>query len=157
MKLAQNISSQILSLRKRESIKVRQPLEKILIPILDEQQQHRIELVSDLILSEVNVKKIEYIKDTEGLITKQVKPNFKLLGKKLGPKMKLASQAIQAFDQAQITELEKNGSTYITLDDEKIKIELNEVEILSQDIPGWIVSSTDGITVALDVQHFRNA
>ncbi|HNL83682.1 MAG TPA: isoleucine--tRNA ligase [Chitinophagales bacterium] len=150
MELAQNISSMVLSLRKKENIKVRQPLQKILIPAIDKNQIEQIDRVKELILSEVNVKEIAYISDTSGIVSKKVKPNFKLLGKKLGAKMKAVSEIIQQFDNQQIAELEKNGSVSIQFEIENFPILLEEVEIVSDDIQGWLVASNNGMTVALD-------
>ncbi len=150
MELAQNISSMVLSLRKKENIKVRQPLQKILIPAIDKNQIEQIDKVKELILSEVNVKEIAYISDTSGIVSKKVKPNFKLLGKKLGAKMKAVSEIIQQFDNQQIAELEKNGSVSIQFETENFPILLEEVEIVSDDIQGWLVASNNGMTVALD-------
>ena len=152
MDKAQKISSMVLSLRKRESIKVRQPLQKILLPILDDHFKEQVDQVKELILSEVNVKEIEYLKDTSGIIKKRIKPNFKVLGKKLGPKMKFLAQALKSFDQNNILELELNEQIEVSLGDENYLLLLNEVEIQSEDIEGWMVASQGGITVALDVQ-----
>lgn len=151
MEWAQEISSLVLSLRKKTKIKVRQPLQKILIPAIDKDFIAQVDKVKELILSEVNVKEIEYIGDTSGIISKKVKPNFKLLGKKLGGKMKAASELIQNLDHAQIAELEKNGHLDIGIDGESFRILLEEVEILSDDIQGWLVAADNGITVALDI------
>jgi isoleucyl-tRNA synthetase len=151
MDKAQKISSMVLSLRKKENIKVRQPLQKILLPILDEQFETEVEKVKSLILSEVNVKEIEYLKDTIGIVKKSIKPNFKVLGKKLGPKMKLLNDVLNNFSQQDIIELEKNGEKSIVLDGDDYGLLLEDVEIQSEDIEGWLVVSQDGITVALDV------
>lgn len=151
MEWAQEISSLILSLRKKTKIKVRQPLQKILVPAIDKNFIEQIDKVKELILSEVNVKEIEYISDTSGIISKKVKPNFKLLGKKLGGKMKAASEAIQAFSAEQINQLESAGSVDLSLDGELFTLLLEEVEIISDDIQGWLVASNNGITVALDI------
>ncbi len=151
MEWAQEISSLVLSLRKKTKIKVRQPLQKILIPAIDKSFIAQIDLVKELILSEVNVKEIEYISDTSGIITKKVKPNFKLLGKKLGANMKAASDILQNLNNDEILELEKNGILEISVEGEVFNISLEEVEILSDDIQGWLVASNNGITVALDV------
>ncbi|MEZ5007867.1 MAG: isoleucine--tRNA ligase [Chitinophagales bacterium] len=151
MDKAQKISSMILSLRKRESIKVRQPLQKILLPILDDHFEEQIEQVKSLILAEVNVKEIEYLKDTSGIVKKSIKPDFKQLGKKLGPKMKDLAKAVNGFGQKEISELEQKGSILVSLGDDNFELQLEEVEIRSEDIEGWMVASQDGITVALDV------
>lgn len=151
MQLAQDISSLVLSLRKKVNIKVRQPLNKILIPVLNDRFVNQIEKVSNLILSEVNVKQIEFITETEGVIKKKAKANFKLLGQKLGKKMKAAADLIAALDNKQILQLEKNGNYDLTLDGETVNILLSEVEIISEDIPGWQVANKGELTVALDI------
>jgi isoleucyl-tRNA synthetase len=151
MEWAQEISSLVLSLRKKTKIKVRQPLQKILIPAIDKDFIAQVDRVKELILSEVNVKEIEYISDTSGIISKKVKPNFKLLGKKLGDRMKHASEVIQNLNNAEIGKLEQNGSLDIQLDGEIFTILPEEVEIISDDIQGWLVASNNGITVALDI------
>jgi isoleucyl-tRNA synthetase len=152
MALAQNISSMVLALRKRIDMKVRQPLQKILVPILNPAQKGQIERVKDLILSETNVKELEYVSDTSGIVTKSIKPDFKKLGKKLGAKMKAASEKIAQFSQEDIRQIERNGSYDLSLDGETYPILLDEVLIHSEDIKGWMVNSQDGLTVALDVQ-----
>ena len=152
MELAQRISSMVLSLRKKENIKVRQPLTRILIPITDMQTEERIAAVSNLILSEVNVKRIEFVKDTEGMVKKKAKPNFKILGKKLGADMKVARSIISAWDNATIGLLEAAGRIELLAGEKSYSIELSEVEILTEDIEGWLVTSDKGLTVALDIQ-----
>lgn len=156
MDWAQEISSLVLSLRKKTKIKVRQPLQKILIPAIDSEFIAQVDKVKSLILAEVNVKEIEYISDTSGIISKKVKPNFKLLGKKLGGNMKIASDVIQNLSNEEIQQLEQNGNFDITLDGETFNILLEEVEIISDDIQGWLVASNNGITVALDI-HISEA
>jgi isoleucyl-tRNA synthetase len=156
MEWAQEISSLVLSLRKKTKIKVRQPLQKILIPAIDKRFIEQVDLVKSLILAEVNVKEIEYIGDTSGIISKKVKPNFKLLGKKLGGKMKMASDAISNLADNEILQLEQNGTIDIQVDGEIFHILLEEVEISSDDIQGWLVASNNGITVALDI-HISEA
>jgi len=151
MEWAQEISSLVLSLRKKTKIKVRQPLQKILIPAIDKDFIEQVDKVKTLILAEVNVKEIEYISDTSGIISKKIKPNFKLLGKKLGGKMKLASEHIQHLSNEEINQLEQKGSFDISLDGEIFNILLEEVEIISDDIQGWLVATNNGITVALDI------
>ncbi len=157
MQLAQDITSLILSLRKRVKvddqvgIKVRQPLQKILIPVASENQQQQIEAVSALIRNEVNVKEIEFLTDTEGFIKKKIKPDFKKLGKKLGPKMKEVTRALAEFSQQDISLLEKEGACTLNPEKEPIRILLEETEITFEDIPGWSVASKGGLTVALDV------
>jgi isoleucyl-tRNA synthetase len=156
MEWAQEISSLVLSLRKKTKIKVRQPLQKILIPAIDKTFIAQVDLVKSLILAEVNVKEIEYIGDTSGIISKKVKPNFKLLGKKLGGKMKMASDVISNLADNEILQLEQNGTIDIQVDGEIFHILLEEVEISSDDIQGWLVASNNGITVALDI-HISEA
>jgi len=151
MKLAQDISSMVLALRKKTNIKVRQPLHKILIPVLDDRVQEQIEAIEPLILSEVNVKEIEYIKDASGIIVKSIKPDFKMLGKKLGPNMKAVANIINTWEQDEIAQIEKDGKIELSVNNETVEILLNEVQILSEDIPGWEVNSANGITVALDI------
>ncbi|MFN0276433.1 MAG: class I tRNA ligase family protein, partial [Chitinophagales bacterium] len=152
MQIAQDISSAVLALRKKENLKVRQPLSKIMIPVLEETIQHQIEAVADLIKTEVNIKEIEFIHDTSGLITKRIKPNFKTLGKKLGTDMKAVAAAIGNFSQVQIVEFETSGVADINLENKKVSISLEDVEISGEDIPGWLVANVGSITVALDVQ-----
>ncbi|MEJ2882769.1 isoleucine--tRNA ligase [Pedobacter sp. GR22-6] len=149
MKLAQDISSMVLSLRKKTSINVRQPLAKILIPVLDSKFAAKVELVKELILSETNIKDIEYITDTAGFITKKIKPNFKALGQKAGKDMKSVAQAIAEFGQDEIAQLEAEGQ--IAILEGKYEIQLSDVEIMAEDIPGWQVTNMGNLTVALDV------
>jgi isoleucyl-tRNA synthetase len=151
MQLAQDASSLILSLRKKVNIKVRQPLRKALIPVLDPQMKTQLQKVEDLIKAEVNVKEIEYISDTAGFIKKKIKPNFKALGTRLGSKMKGVSAALANFSQEDITALEKEGQFVININGENIPISLNEVEITAEDISGWSVASKGNLTVALDI------
>jgi len=151
MQLAQDASSLILSLRKKVNIKVRQPLQKALIPVLNPAMKTQLEKVEDLIKSEVNVKEIAYLTETDGFIRKRIKPNFVLLGKKLGPKMKAVSAALAQFTQEDINQLERNGVYTLHLEGEAIDIKLEETEITSEDIPGWTVSSKGALTVALDI------
>lgn len=151
MQLAQQISSMVLSLRKNQNIKVRQPLQKIMIPVLKEGLQAKIENVAPLILSEVNVKEIDFVTDTTGIVTKKVKPNFKVLGKKLGGMMKAATAIIQDLSQEQIAEFERNGKLHIGEGGNAFELQLEDVEILSEDIEGWLVAVEHGLTVALDI------
>jgi isoleucyl-tRNA synthetase len=150
MELAEKFSSLVLSLRKKVNIRVRQPLKRIMIPVLDKQFQSRLELVKDLILAETNVKSLEYVTET-GVFVKKIKPDFKLLGKKLGKHMKAATAAFAGFSQADIALMEKNGSFDLKLDGETINIERAEVEILVDDLPGMLVAIDGRFTVALDV------
>ena len=151
MQMAQDICSLVLSIRKKVNIKVRQPLQKILIPVLDPATKTAIELMEELILAEVNVKEINYITETEGVISKKVKANFKLLGAKLGTKMKQASAVIANLTQAQIGSLEKEGSLALAIEGETILLLINEVDIIAEDIPGWSVAVKNALTVALDI------
>ena len=151
MMKAQTVSSLVLSLRKKEMIKVRQPLQKVMIPILDENQRTEIEAVSDLIKAEVNVKEIELLDDASGVLVKQIKPNFKTLGPRFGKDMGLISKEIQNFSAEQIAELETKGLLSLVISGKSIILTTEDVEILSQDIPGWLVANANGITVALDI------
>jgi isoleucyl-tRNA synthetase len=151
MQLAQDICSLVLSIRKKVNIKVRQPLQKILIPVLDPAMKLAIEQMEELILAEVNVKEINYITETEGVISKKLKPNFKLLGAKLGTKMKQASAVIAALSQNEISELERTGTLTIMVEESPIVLLINEVEIIAEDIPGWSVAVKGNLTVALDI------
>ncbi len=151
MDYAQRITSLVLSLRKKVNIKVRQPLNKVMLPVLHKNFKEQVEPVKDLILSEVNVKELEYVFDTSGVIKKKIKPDFKKLGAKLGPKMKSVSQAIAGFTQEDIQKLETSGLFELNIAGEKIELKADEVEITSEDIPGWQVASKGSVTVALDV------
>ncbi|MDM1048885.1 isoleucine--tRNA ligase [Sphingobacterium hotanense] len=149
MALAQDISSLALSLRKKSGINVRQPLSKILVPVLDSSFQEKVEKVKDLILSETNIKDIEFITDTTGIIKKKIKPNFKALGAKVGKDMKTVAAAIQAMSAEQISELEINGN--IALTGTEYVISSEDVEIIAEDVEGWQVANLGRLTVALDV------
>ena len=151
MQLAMDISSLINSIRKKENIKVRQPLQKVLIPVLNKHMKAQIERVEDLIKSEVNVKEIEYLTEDNGFIKKKIKPNYIALGKKLGAKMKPVAAALAAFTQEDISKLEKDGTISLQIESEPLILQTNEVEITSEDIPGWMVANKDALTVALDV------
>jgi isoleucyl-tRNA synthetase len=151
MQLAQDVSSLVLSLRRKVNIKVRQPLQKILIPVLNPDMKTQLEKIADLVKSEVNVKEIEYLVETKGFIRKKIKPNFVALGKKMGSKMKAVSAALGGFGQNEITQLEKTGSYHLSIDDEMQTIALSEVEIVAEDIPGWSVATKGRLTVALDI------
>ena len=151
MQKAQTVSSLVLSLRKKEMIKVRQPLQKVMIPVLDEGFRAEIEAVSDLIKAEVNVKEIILLDDASGILVKQIKPNFKALGPRFGKDMGLISKAIQGFSSEQINQLDKDGSIDIVISGNSIILSLEDVEISSQDIEGWLVANSNGITVALDI------
>ncbi|WP_232826895.1 isoleucine--tRNA ligase [Chitinophaga deserti] len=151
MQLAQDISSLVLSLRKKTNNKVRQPLQKILIPVTDEHMKAQITLVEHLIKSEVNVKTIEYLTETEGFIKKKIKPNFKSLGTRMGAKMKAVAAAISGMEQHDIAILEKEGEFGLIVENERIPIVLSDVDIISEDIPGWTVANKGMLTVALDI------
>ncbi len=148
---AQTVSSLVLSLRKKEMIKVRQPLQKVMIPVLDENQRAEIEAVSDLIKAEVNVKEVQLLDDASGILVKQIKPNFKALGPRFGKDMGLISKEIQNFSQEQIATLEREGSLALVISGNSVTLTLEDVEISSQDIEGWLVANSGGITVALDI------
>jgi isoleucyl-tRNA synthetase len=151
MQKAQTISSLVLSLRKKESIKVRQPLQKVMIPMLNNDFKSEIEAVSDLIKAEVNVKEIELLDDASGILVKQIKPNFKALGPRFGKDMNLIAKEIQSFSASQINQLEKEGSLVIVIAGNDVILTAEDVEISSQDIEGWLVANANGITVALDI------
>ncbi|QYA25006.1 isoleucine--tRNA ligase [Gramella sp. MT6] len=151
MEKAQTISSLVLSLRKKEMIKVRQPLQRIMIPVLDEEQKQEIKAVEDLIKSEVNVKEIELIDDASGLLVKQIKPNFRVLGPRFGKDIKLIVSKINEFTAEDISKIEREGEIEVEISENLVKLNLEEVEISSQDIEGWLVASNGGLTVALDV------
>lgn len=151
MDYAQRISSVVHSIRKKVGHRVRQPLSKIILPIIHPSFIDQVEAVKELILSEVNIKKIEYITDTEGFIKKKAKANFKTLGKSLGKNMKDGAAMIAEFDQAKINELEKNGVISLTINGEAYSITPEDVEISFDNIPGWQVGIDKDITVALDI------
>jgi isoleucyl-tRNA synthetase len=152
MELAQNISSMVLSLRKRSMIRVRQPLNKIMVPVLTRQFREQMDAVKNLILTEVNVKEIQYISDTSDILVKKIKPNFKTLGPRYGKLMKRIAASIDQFDQQAINRLEHAGSVILNLDSQPVEILLTDVEILTEDIPGWVVSNMGNLTVALDLK-----
>ncbi len=151
MDIAQRVSSMILALRRKVSIKVRQPLSKIMIPVLDKTLQSKFEAVRNLVLAEVNVKDVEYITDTTGVLVKKIKPNFKTLGPKHGKLMKQISQAVAQMSQEDIMSFERNETYELNVDTEKINLVLEDVEITSEDIPGWLVANDGKLTVALDI------
>ena len=151
MQLAQDISSLILSLRKKVNIKVRQPLQKVLIPVQDKAMQQQIEQVEELILNEVNIKSVEYLSGENTFIKKRIKPNFVLLGKRLGSRMKAVSKALEQFTQDDIAKLEKEASYTLLIDNEPLILQIHEVEITGEDIPGWMVANKESLTVALDI------
>ncbi len=153
MDLAQRISSLVLGLRRKVNIKVRQPLQKIMIPLLDMSLGAKIDEVKKLILTEVNVKELKYVDETDGILVKKIKPNFKTLGPKYGKQMKGISAAFAQFDQAKIGQIERMGNDNLKLlvDGVEVLISLEDVEITSEDIPGWLVASDGKLTVALDI------
>jgi isoleucyl-tRNA synthetase len=151
MDLAQTISSLVHSLRKKEKIKVRQPLQRILVPVLSEKFKSQVAHVAELIQTEVNIKEIEYLDDASGILVKQIKPNLPVLGKKLGPKMRFVVAALQGWGATEIIQIEREGHYLLSVEGEEIDLLLEEVLISSQDIPGWSVASDQGVTVALDV------
>jgi isoleucyl-tRNA synthetase len=148
MEYAQKISSLVLSIRKKENIKVRQPLQKILIPMVDARIKDEIIHVQDLILSEVNVKQLEFIEEIE----KSIKPNFRVLGKKVGAKMKAVGDAILVMNTEQISQLEQKGCINIEVEGEEMSLVINDVEIMSKDITGYKVAHEGKVTVALDIE-----
>ncbi|SHJ49771.1 Isoleucyl-tRNA synthetase [Maribacter aquivivus] len=159
MQKAQIISSLVLSIRQKEKIKVRQPLQKIMIPVLDNKDREEIEAVSELIKSEVNVKEIQLLDDASGILVKRIKPNFKTLGPKFGKEMKQIAQVVNGFDQNDIQKIEQDGELTIQLENKSITLQLQDVEISSQDIEGWMVATSGKLTVALDVtinEELRN-
>ena len=151
MRLAQDISSLVLSIRKKVNIKVRQPLHRILIPVMDVHTKGQIQKIEELVKSEVNIKSIEYLTDTEGFIKKKLKPNFKTLGARMGAKMKSVAAAILQMNQHDITTLEQQKSFALQVENETIEIKIEDVDIIAEDIPGWSVANKDSITVALDI------
>lgn len=151
MDIAQKVSSMILGLRRKVSIRVRQPLQKIMVPVPDRAFRERFEAVKDLILAEVNVKEVEYIDDTASVVKKKIKPNFKTLGPRYGKMMKDISNAVAQLSSAEIAKFEANGGYTIVIDDKEVLLEAVDVEIISEDIPGWQVANEGKLTVALDV------
>ncbi len=151
MEIAQKLSSMVLALRKKESIKVRQPLQKMMVPILDPTFKRQLNEVESLILSEVNVKELKYLEETAGILVKKIKPDFKKLGPKYGKDMKLVASAVNQLSQDEIATIESHGKIELSVNEKSIEIELDDVEISSEDIPGWLVASEGKYTVALDV------
>ncbi len=152
MSMAQTISSLILSLRRKVNIKVRQPLQKLIIPIVNKEQQATIEPVVPLILNEVNVKELKFVDDSNGILVKRIKPDFKRLGPRYGKIMKLIASELSAISQEQINELEKAGELKLIISEQEVTIERADVEILSEDIPGWLVANEGTVTVALETE-----
>ena len=151
MEVAQKLSSMILGLRRKVNIKVRQPLNRMMIPVPDQVFQEQVDGVKSLVLNEVNVKDIEYITDTAGILVKRIKPNFKVLGPRYGKLMKEVSSAINEMEQEEIARFEKEKAFHIRIGEESIALTLEDVEIISEDIPGWLVANEGAITVALDI------
>lgn len=151
MELAQKVCSMVLALRKKVNIRVRQPLSKIMIPVLEAGMKDKLLAVKELILAEVNVKEMDFIVDTTGILVKKVKPNFKVLGKKAGPLMKVLSDEILAMSQTDIAKFEAEGKFSLSPQGQHFEIVSEDVEVISEDIPGWQVNSEGKLTVALDV------
>lgn len=151
MKVAQQITSMVLALRRKVNIKVRQPLAKIMIPAVDDEQKKHIEAVADLIKNEVNVKELSFVEDS-GFLVKKVKCNFRVMGKKFGKLMKGVAAKMNGLSQDEISSLEKNGSISFDVDGQPVTVEAADVEIISEDIPGWLVSNEGNLTVALEVE-----
>ena len=151
MALAQKASSMILGLRRKEKLKVRQPLAKIMVPVLTKEFQEQFDAVKNIILSEVNVKEVEFLTDAAGIISKKIKANFKTLGPKYGKLMKQISGEIAGFNQQDISNLEKTGNYDLNISGETISLSLEDVEIQTEDVPGWLVASEGGLTIALDI------
>ncbi len=151
MQLAQKISSMILSLRKKTNIRVRQPLNKVMIPVLDTHFQKQLQAVEDIILSETNIKQMEYITGDSEVLVKKIKPDFKILGPKYGKIMKQLASMINSLGQEDIHKLENNETLTFEINGQKVDIMREDVEISTRDIPGWSVISMDKLTVALDI------
>ncbi len=151
MEYAQSISSMVLGLRRKVNLKVRQPLNKVMIPILDEAFEYQLEAIKDLVLTEVNIKDMEYLRDASGILVKKIKPNFKALGPKYGKLMKVISGAINAMSQEEIAIFEKEEQYKLNIEEQQIILTLEDVDIISEDIPGWLVANEGKITVALDI------
>ena len=152
MHLAQVVTSLVLSLRRKVNIKVRQPLQTLMVPVGSDERRKELEAMAPLILSEVNVKELKLVGDDEGVLVKSIKPDFKKLGPKFGKQMKAVAAAITAMSQQEIARLEREGSVQLTIDGGEITVELPDVEIHSEDIPGWLVANEGNVTVALEVE-----
>ncbi|MGB2458248.1 MAG: isoleucine--tRNA ligase, partial [Flavobacteriales bacterium] len=156
MRLAQDLTSMVFSLRKKENLRVRQPLQKMMVPVLNDKVKRQIEAVKELVLSEVNVKELEFMTSDSGILVKKVKPNFKTLGPKFGQQMKAISQAISQFTSEDISTIEQEESYPLNIGGSEIQIDLSDVIITTEDIPGWVVTSMNGNTVALDISLSDN-
>ena len=152
MELAQQISSLTLSLRRKSKLKVRQPLKKIMIPVLNDELKEQIDAVKDIILTEVNVKEIKYLKDSSGIIIKKLKPDFRVMGKKYGKLVKPVSVLLSKFSQEEISEFEQNGSVKLNVEGNEINLKLDEVQVITEDIPGLTAANKGTLTVALDTE-----
>jgi len=151
MEMAQKASSMILGLRRKEKLKVRQPLARIIVPVLNESFRKQFEAIESIVLTEVNVKQVEYLTDSLGIIKKKIKPNFKTLGPKYSKLMKQIAAMVTAMDQSQIASFERDGSFDMVIGGEAVRLVSEDVEILTEDIPGWQVASDGNLTVALDI------
>jgi isoleucyl-tRNA synthetase len=151
MKLEQKISSMVLGLRRKVSIKVRQPLNKLIIPVLDNKFKHQLEKVKNLILSEINVRQMEFISDTGGILVKKIRPNFKSLGPRYGKLMKEIANAVQDMSQEDINAFEEKGEFILSAGGEQITLIPGDAEVSTEDIPGWLVANDGPLTVALDI------
>ena len=151
MRLAQDITSMVLSLRKKERLRVRQPLQKIMIPVLSEVMKKQVEAIKDLVLAEVNVKELEFMTEDAGVLVKKIKPNFKTLGPKYGKHMRAIADEVAQFTDDDINKIETENEYLLNIGSETITLQLADVEISSEDIPGWTVASLNGTTVALDI------
>ena len=151
MFLAQKISSMALSLRRTAKIKVRQPLQKLMVPVLDDKLEQQINSIKNIVLSEVNIKDIDLLKDTSGIVTKEIRANFKILGRKLGKNMKVVAKGLSELNQDDIVKFEETGSWKFDIEGQEVIVNIDEVEILSKDVPGWLVTTDGKFTVALDI------
>ncbi len=151
MGIAQKVSSMVLSLRQGAKLKVRQPLQKIMVPILDADFARRLEDVKDIVLSETNIKEIDMLEDTEGILVKKIKPNFKTIGPKYGKQMKAIAAMVNQWTSADISAVEANEGWNGELNGDTIALDLSDFDIVTDDIPGWLVASEGRMTVALDI------
>ncbi len=151
MQIAQTMTSMVLALRRKVNIKVRQPLTTLMVPVLNAEQQAHVEAVKDLILNEVNVKEMKFVDNAAGILVKRIKPDFKKLGPRYGKIMKQLAATITAMSQADIITFEKNGAFTFDIDGQQATIEAGDVEVISEDIPGWLVANEGNLTVALDI------